>query len=410
MILMKTLFRVLALGMFLTVFGSVSAYAQEDLATLFERYKTERKQPCGQRSAALATAKTILEKFGSDVDNKEVIDYVRKDSEKIAKEDPVCTRNNAYNDAYKAKDWAKFFSVSKEIINAEGATSPLALDIMLSLVSVGYERVAVDKVDTYNADTINYAKQAIQRIEAGGTSATGNWGVFLPFKTKAYPDGKTNALNSLNYIIGWTNYTRLGATDPSKKKEALTYYYKSTQYNGENKSDLTIYTNIGDYYFNEAAKLDEEYRKLRADNNNTETDEAKAKIALARGYADRSIDAFGRARQIATTTNRKPAADAITKKLGELYRFRFNIAATAATPDLEKYVSGLLTKPMPDPSTDVTPVVETAPTTATTTSSTTTPDATKAPATTTPATNTATTTKPATTPAKKPVAKKKGTR
>ncbi|HEY8563697.1 MAG TPA: hypothetical protein VIL74_25180 [Pyrinomonadaceae bacterium] len=421
---MKTLFKTLVLGTVLTAVGAVSAFAQDgtELENLFNQYKEQKKAACGQRGTALETAKKIIA-FSTSTDpkiqeiatlNKEVIDYVKKDSDKIAKEDPVCVRNNAYNEAYKAKDWAKFTSVSKEIIAAEG-NSPLATDVMLTLVSVGYDRAAVDKVDTYNADTINYAKQAIQRLESGATSQTGNYGVFLPFKTKEFPDGKTNALNWMNYIVGWINYNRLGATDPGKKKEGLVYLYKSTLVNGENKKDHTIYTNIGDYYFDQAASLDEEYRKIRAANNNTETDEAKAKIALARGYADRSIDAFGRARQIAKQNNKPQIADAITKRLGELYRFRFNIAATAPTPDLEKYVSDLVAKPMPDPSTDVTPVVETAPTTATTTSSTTTTTpspnaattgATKAATTTTPVSNT-------TTPAKKPatpVTKKKGTR
>ena len=415
---MKTLFKTLVLGTVLTGLGAVSAFAQDDpaveLEKLFNQYKVDRKAECGKRDAALATAKTILDKFGTNPgDNKPVIDYVTKDSEKIAKEDPGCKSAGAYNEAYKAKDWPKFIQLSKDIIAKEG-NSPLATDVMLTLVSVGYDRAAVDKVDTYNADTINYAKQAIQRLESGATSQTGNWGVFLPFKTKDFPDGKTNALNWMNYIVGWINYNRLGATDASKKKEGLVYLYKSTLVNGENKKDHTIYTNIGDYYFNEAASLDEKYRATRAANNNTETDEAKAQIALARGYADRAIDAFGRARQIAKQNNKPQIADAITKKLGELYRFRFNVAATAPTPDLEKYVSDLLAKPMPDPSTDVTPVVETAPTTATTTSSTTTTPANNTAATTTkPATTTtpaATNTKTTTPTKTAPVTKKKGTR
>jgi hypothetical protein len=415
MILMKTLFKVLVLGTLLTMLGVVSAFAQDanELETLFNKFKAERKAACGQRGPAVATGKIIIEKFSSDPDNQQVIKYVKDQTAIIEKEDPVCIRNTAYNEAYKAKDWPKFVSLSKEIIAAEG-NSPLATDVMLTLVSVGYDRALVDKVDTYNVDTLNYAKQSIQRIESGATSSTGNWGVFLPFKTKEFPDGKTNALNWMNYIIGWINYNRLGATDASKKKEGLVYLYKSTLINGENKKDHTIYTNIGDYYFNQAATLDEAYRKLRAANNNAETDEAKAKIALARGFADRSIDAFGRARQIAMQNNKKPVADVITKKLGELYRFRFNIAATAPTPDLEKYVSDLLAKPMPDPSTDVTPVVETAPTASTSTTTTpatnaaTTSTTKPATTTTTPATNTATT--KTATPVKKPVTKKKGTR
>ena len=290
---------------------------------------------------------------------------------------------------------------------------------MLTLVSVGYNRTAIDKLDTYNNDTLNYAKIALQKLNSGTTSKT--YGVFEPFKTKE------NATSWMNYIIAF--YTeRAAATDPAKKKEALAYFYKSTQTGTENKSDVQIYTKIGDYYFTEAAKLDKEYRDIRAANNNTETDEAKAKLALARGYADRGIDAFGRAKQIAIQNKAtQKVIDAIGKTLTDLYKFRFNIAPTAPTPDLEKYVSDLLAKPMPDPATDVTPVIEEEKPVTTTTSSTTTPTTTTTTtpvSTTTPTTkptttttttkpttttNTATTTK-TTTPVKKPVTKKKGTR
>jgi hypothetical protein len=410
MILMKTLFKFLVLATLLTMLGVVSAFAQEEtLETAFNRYKVERKQPCGQRDAALTTGKMIIEKFGSDELNKEVIDYVKKDSDKIAKEEPVCKRNAAYNKAYTDKDWPKFVPISKEIIAQEGDAA-LGFDVMLTLVSVGYNRSVVDKIDTYNNDTLNYAKMALQKLNSGATSK--NYGVFEPFKTKE------NATSWMNYIIGfYTN--KAAASDPTKKKEALGYFYKATQTGTENKNDVSIYTNIGTWYFDEAARLDKEYRDIRAANNNTDTDEGKAKLALARGYADRGIDAFGRARQIATANKATPKAiEAINKTLTDLYKFRFNIAPEAKTPNLESYVSGLLSKPMPDPSTDVTPVVEEVAPTTTTTSTTTTP-ATNAATTSnttkpaaskeTPAANTATTTKTAT-PVKKPVTKKKGTR
>jgi hypothetical protein len=415
---MKTLLKTLVLGTLLTTLGVVSAFAQEgeDLATLFNRYKVERKQPCGSRDTALATAKQIID-FSNDPKNKEVaelnkelIDYVKKDSTKIGQDDPGCKRATAYNTAYTNKDWAKFVPLSKEII-AQGGDAALGFDVMLTLVSVGYNRTVIDKLDTYNNDTLNYAKMALEKLNSGSTSKT--YGVFEPFKTKE------NATSWMNYIIGY--YTQKAAVnDPAKKKEALGYFYKATQTGTENKNDVSIYTTIGTWYFDEAARLDKEYRDIRAANNNTETDEAKAKLALARGFADRGIDAFGRARQIATQIKATPKAiEAINKTLTDLYKFRFNIAPTAPTPDLEKYVSGLLTKPMPDPSTDVTPVVEEVKPTTTTGTTTTTPSTnattttttgTTKPAatTTTPATNTATTTK--TTPVKKPVTKKKGTR
>lgn len=412
MILMKTLFRVLVLGILLTAFSALTFAQEPDLATLFEKFKGEAKAPCGQRDAALATGKTIVEKFGSDELNKEVIAFVQKRMATIEKEDPVCKRNARYDSTFKAKDWGSFFTVSKEIINAETDTG-LDLDVMLTAVSVGYDRAVVDKVDTYNNDTLSFAKTALQKIESGKASKTGKWGVFVPFNTK------DNAQSWMNYIIGWEMYYKM-----NQKKDALGYLYKSTQIGTEKKNDTVIYTNIGTYYFDEAIRLDTEYRDKRKANNNEDNDETKALLALARGTADRAIDAFGRAYKIASADTKTPPAykTGLYKTLTDLYKFRFNLAPDAKTPDLDKYVADLVAKPMPDPATAVTPVIEevkpaattttsttTTPTTSTTTTATTTKPVTPATTTTKATTTTTTATKPATT-VKKPVTKKKGTR
>jgi len=409
---MKTLFRVLALGTFLTAFSALT-FAQEDLASQYAKFRTELKAKCGERSAALATGKTILEKFADDKDNADVIKYVREKTAAIEKEDPTCKRAAAYNDAVKAKDWAKSFTVGKEIIAAEGADSGLGLDVMLDLVSIGFDRAAVDKVDTFNAETLSLAKTALERVNANKPSSTKKYGAFFPFNTKE------DTQSWLNYIIGWEMHNKM-----NQQKDALAYYYKATQVGSAKKNDTTIYTTIGKHYFDEAVNLDTKYRELRKANNNEDTDETKALLALARGTADRAADAFGRAYKIAAADPKlKQLQTTIGTTLSDLYKFRFNLA-DAKQADVDKYVSDLVAKPMPDPSTAVTPVVEqvnTASTTSSTTTTTTpvsnTTDTTKAATTTTnttkaatTTTTTATTTKATPTPAKKPVTKKKGTR
>ncbi|MEP6901893.1 MAG: hypothetical protein ABJA66_09090 [Actinomycetota bacterium] len=431
---MKTLFKILVIGILLTAFAALTFAQEPTLAELVEKFRGDLKSPCGQRDAALVTGKTIVEKFGSaemnkEVDNTEVIDYVKKKMALIETEDPRCKLNQRYDADYKAKNWANFLADSKEIIAAEGDT-PLALDVMLTAVSIGYDRAAVDKLDTYNNDTLNYAKTALQKIEAGKTSKTGKWGVFVPFNTKE------NAQSWMNNIIGYLMYEKM-----NQKAEALPYFYKATQIGTENKTDVSIYVKIGTNYFDKAAALEADYRKAHtADkaNNVEDTDATKKLLGLARGNADRGIDAFGRAYKIASATGSttKPEAKAaLLKTLTDLYKFRFNLPPDAKTPDLDSYVAGLTSKPMPDPASEVTPVVEevkpaTTTTTTTTTPTTTTPTTKPTTPTTKPTTTkpvTTTTTKPTTssttdgtteatttaktkTPVKKPVTKKKGTR
>lgn len=401
---MKTLFRVLGLAIFLTAFSALT-FAQEqqpDLATMFDQFKKEgppAKTKCGGRAPALVTGKKIVDTFEpkpGETDpkvlefynlNKPVIDFVKKRMAEIQAEDPVCEREQAYIAAFQAKNWANVFTTGKVIINAEGDNGK-GLDIMLDLVSVGFDRAFVDKNDTFNNDTLNFAKTALQRLEAGKPSNSGKYGAFVPFNTKE------NAQSWMNYIIGWQMYNKM-----SQKKEALPYLYKATTIGSEKKNDSTIYTSIGTYYFDEAVRLDAEYREKRKANNNEETDEIKALLALARGTADRAADAFGRAYKIVPAG---PAKTAIAETLSNLYKFRFNLA-DAKQADVDKYIADLVAKPMPDPATAVTPVVETTPTTATTTS--TTPTSSTTVNTTSEAA--AATTK---TTVKKPVTKKKGTR
>lgn len=404
---MKTLFRVLALGTLLTA-SSVLTFAQEktaeDLAKDYATYKTEKAKPCGQRSAAVTLGKSIVDTYEKIPavyeDNKPVIDFVKGDYPKLEAADKRCTLETTYNESYKAKDWAKFLDASKQIMAIEGDT-PLGLDILLTQVSVSFDR------GTSDSDSINNAKMALQKLDAGKTSKTGKYGVFEPFNSKE------NAQGWMNYIIGSTLFNKQKQT-----KESLPYFYKVTQIKSEKQNETSLYTVIGKYYLDEATRLDGEYREKRKANNNEDNDETKALLALARGTADRASDAFGRALKVA----KEPAIKTnISKTLSDLYKFRFN-TADAKQPDVDKYVNDLVAKPMADPSTAVTPVVEEVKpaTTTTTSTTTTTPTTTSTTATTTkpvtPATTTTkstttttTTTKPAT-PVKKPVTKKKGTR
>jgi tetratricopeptide (TPR) repeat protein len=414
---MKTLFKVLTLAVVITAFSAL-AFAQEDkgaaLTAQYAQFRNEIKAKCGERAPALVTGKKIIDTFepkSGETDktilefyelNKAVIDFVKTRVATIEKEDPVCTREQAYIKAFNAKNWADVFTTGEVIINAEG-DSPKALDIKLDLVSVGYDRAFVDKNDAYNAKTLALAKSALDAINAGKQSNSKQWGAFVPFKTKE------DSQAWLNYIIGWLMYNKM-----NQQKDALAYFYKATQVGTAKKNETSIYTNIGQYYFNEAVRLFEEYTTKRNANNKEDNDETKALLALSRGYADRATDAFGRAYKVVPAGAAKTA---IAKTLTDLYKFRFNLA-DAKQADVDKYVNDLVAKPMPDPAVAVTPVVEATPTPTTTTTSTTsttlnttnaaTTTTTPTPAATTNGTKTTPTTKTTTT-VKKPV-KKKGTR
>ncbi len=304
---------------------------------------------CGQRGDAIRTGKRLIELYGSDAQKKELVEDLKQNIAKIEREDRICRQGERYNHSFTTKNWAEFFTISKEIIAEEG-NSPLALDVMLALVSVGFDLTSVDKIDTFNNDTLFYAKLSIQQIEAGQNSQ-GIWGVF-----NAAFRNREDALSWMNYITGWILYHKM-----NRQKEALGYYYKATQIGKEKKNEINIYTNIGSYYFDEAVRLDSEYREKRKANNE-DTDETKALLALARGTADLAAFYFARAYKIALVSENQPnqpkqLKGALFKTLTDLYRFRFNIDKVDPLK-LDLYIEDLNNQPLPDSSMPLQPILE----------------------------------------------------
>jgi hypothetical protein len=223
--------------------------------------------------------------------------------------------------------------------------------VILTLVSVGYNCASFDdKPDTCNLDLLYYANLALQRIEAGQKTKTGNWGVFEPFKKK------DEALCWLNYIIGWINFDLL-----NQKKTGIIYLYKSTQIGSEKKNDIGIYGKIGYYYSETMLRIPEDYLDWT-------TDEKNALLAFDKAKADRIIDAYGRAYKLAQIRyeseqkakeqkGRKVLIDFLYKILADLYKFRFNLQSVNAD-DVDKYVEKLIRQPMPDPAIPIKPLAE----------------------------------------------------
>lgn len=421
---MNTLWKFMAATMFAATLGIGTGAAQEedcaDLGACFEKYKVIRKADCGKRADAIKLGKHIGEKFKDEADeqNKKVVAAVVANAAKLEKEDAVCIRNANYDSSFKARNWDQFMSLSRDIINDQSTESGVRLDVLLTAASTGFDRMVVDKSDRFNNDTVLYAKTAIQQIEANVASKT--FGTFAPF------ENRENALGWMNFILGFVNYQKFGATMPEKKKEGVAYLFKASQH-GEKKNDWTIFATIGDWYAEQATELFKEYTALRQANNDTENDESKAKLALARGYAERALDAHARAYKLLSADKNAKADDikGLLDEVTKFYKFRFN----GKSEGQDTFVAGLIAKPMPDPTSAVTPVILEEPTTTSTSAATTpassttpvtstapvkptvstTPVKTTTPAQTKPATPATSATKPAAT-VKKPGTKRKATR
>lgn len=413
---MNRVFKFLASAMMLAAVAVVPAFAQqqEECEALYKKYMDNYKGTLAQRKTAVESGKQYLAKCASlDAD---ITKYLEKAippiDKKIDFEETAEAFNGAVKDAKNVNADVAFTSGKRLLTNHD----PNMIDVMLVLASVGFDQAtAATPVTTYNADAVNFARQAIQKIEGGTTSK--QYGAYgFTYKTKE------NALAWMNYTIGYITYY-----NQKNKKDAVPYLFKATKFETGNKdnpkNNAVIYQAIGDYYRDEYNRLDDERAKLAAQAKDKTPEEAKPMIdkakelfLLQKGYAERMIDAYGRAYSLAPATD-QAYKSGLYNDLKVLYSFRHD--NKPSTP-LDSYISGLNGKPMPDPTSTVAPVVDTTTTTTTATTPTTSSTLTTTPANTT-STNartsttdtSATTTKaktPAKTPVKTPAPKKKGTR
>ncbi|MGC2235663.1 MAG: hypothetical protein WA584_05855 [Pyrinomonadaceae bacterium] len=399
---MKTIFRVSVFGLVAAAFMAVSAistFAQNPCDDALEvkqvnytifrdgRKEMTSKTPSIEKAnAGIKGGEDFLAKYGACEDAKAVADFIKAKMPELkewVKTTGLYTRFNTSIKDGKNLNADEAYSSGKEIM----AIKPdLAFDIDIVLASVGYENsIKTPPVDKYNGEAISYAKKAISDIEAGKTS--GNWGALSQSLVIKDAQGKVDQVKSKQNALGWLNYM-VGSImyyNQKSTKDALPYFYQATKFESPIKSKPDVYRAIGAWYLDEILRMNKEREAKLAANENKDNDETLAMLALIKGYAERGSDAYARASNLAASSTDAAYKKSLTDKLQALYKIRFD-----KTDGIPTYVSTVMSKPMPDPSTPVEPVKEETPatTTSTTSSTTTTPSTTP----------TSTTTKPATTP------------
>ncbi len=403
---MKTIFRVAALGFVIAAFGAAAetTFAQGECTfemqqSLYKTYREKRKSdnPVDIR-VAIKAGEEFLAKCATE-DQEAVVNYLKKDipEQKMRVEKlELFERFNSATKDRKTYNADEAFASGRAIIAKE---PDLAFDIEIALALIGFENsIKTPPVDKYNSETINFAKKALSKMQAADKSDNyGAWSFSTLVKTGTAADhdkSKNNTLAMMNYIIGSIMYYNQKA-----EKDALPYFYKVVQIDSPVKNRPDIYQAIGAWYLSEILKMEAKRQELIKANNNEDNDETLGMLALMKGYADRGINAFGKAHKYATSQQADYKKGLYTKIQG-LYQIRFE-----KTEGLDAYLATASNLPLPDPTTPVTPIVETPPaTTSTSTSSSTTNGATTKPLPTVPASTKPATTTPATTAPTKPAA------
>jgi hypothetical protein len=234
---------------------------------------------------------------------------------------------------YNEKKYAEAYQLGKEILVDE----PENVRVMIDLGYGGY-LATLAKNESFNADSINFAKKAIQLIEAG--KAPENW---APFKSK------DETLAYLHYTIGYLN-----RTNPS---EALPHFIKAAQFESELKKDPSVYYLIAvGYEGGSYAKLSADY-KARFEGKD-ETPESKLALENINQVVDRMIDAYARAVALA---GNNPKHEAAKKEwmdtLTQWYKYRHDQSDAGLT----EMVASIMSKPLPPEPTPITSLPATVP-------------------------------------------------
>lgn len=287
-----------------------------------------------------------------------------KEMETIADQDALALR---FDNAVKAKNWDETYTAGKELV-AKYPAAFRPLEIVLGMI--GYDE-AFKGNNKYNDDSLKYARMSIADLEAGREFTVLVAGKPTPsFGYGVYTyKNKEDALGWLNLSIGYI--TQIGQKNPVA---AAPFLYKATQGSSTSVKQPKPFELIGEYYFSELIKLDDQRVKLLAEYNalpNTDAagiaakqQELDANAAMSKGYAERTMDSFSRAHNLSVA----PAYKALMKeKILSAYKVRFD----NKTEGVDAWMAAAITKPFINPTTPVAPITDGSPAVTTTAAGTT---------------------------------------
>lgn len=217
---------------------------------------------------------------------------------------------------------AEAFTICKPVL----AKTPDDLSVLASLATTGLSLTGNDR-KTNSADSVSYARKAIELVNAGKTFEAG----------KPLPN-KELLLASLNYIVGALSLE----TDPTQAAKALIAAAKSES---DYKKVPQVYSLLAEAYRRaEYDKLSQELGAKCSTAEQQETPDCKALSAKVNDVTDRMIDALARAVAYAATStdaNAKTASATWKQSLASLYKFR-----KGSEDGMEAYIAGVTAKPL----------------------------------------------------------------
>ncbi len=312
--------------------------------------------------AAIEVAKEYLKRYGACSAVDEFAGWLRTNLPKLEQtvaDQKIKEKIKRFDDAVKAKNYDEVYAFGKEILQRY----PDNVHFMLPMALIGLPET-YKKNYKYNDDAIRFAKMAIERLKTGPTEpkkgrdgkpitdATGEV-VYGPFQ---FQRNAEEGISELTYGIGYILYHA-----KKDKRAGLLYLYEASQLPGMYSTEPQLYFTIGQYYSEEAAPIGKEIVALIEKQKAAEAEDDKAKLeveirakaALFNGYRARELDAFSRAYRF--SDEKIPSEKALK---ANLYAKLGGSMGPEAKERLDKLVAASEQTPLPDPTSEVTPIEE----------------------------------------------------
>lgn len=343
--------------------NETTAIAQSDEDAKGALYKRFTEAIKTDQKLAYETGKEYIAKYPAE---DQYSNYVKK---WVAAYEKAIRKPNLIQLMTEAK-YPEAYTLSKQILVDE----PNDLLTLRQAAVAGFN-LAVTNKEVNTIEAANYARKALQLIEAG----------------KSFEEGKPMDATLRDENIGLLNLALGFFALKSNPSEAVAPLLRAAQTNSTFKKDPQTYIWLANaYQAGPYKKLSDEFEANYRGKD--ESPESKAALENLNQVIDRIIDASARAIALATDPKYAAIKTQLNTQLTSFYKFRNN-DSDAGLPAM---IAGILSKPLPpQPTLVAVPAPATSATTPATPAPTTTAPASASP---TPATKPATTTPPATPP------------
>jgi hypothetical protein len=320
----KQLFSLILAALMLGAFASIGLAQEaaqptaqdEEKTELYRKYYELPKVTPEQQKAAYEVAKEYLKKYGADSDA-----YTAAVKKWVAKQDAqalATTRVADFNQAVAAKDYAKTFTVGRQLLEQE----PENFKVLLQLVNAGFlnSRAGNKSLDT---ETIALTRKTIQLVDSNKVT-------------------DPTPMPSIDDVRGFLNFSLASLLQATEPAEAIAAFLRAAKEGGAYKTDPQTFYLLGATIYNkEYEPLAKEYSEKYTGKD--ETPESKAMLDKANAVANRAIDAMARAVALATKPEHKAVKTEALAALTDIYK-DFHNNTDAGLSDL---IATVLSKPMP---------------------------------------------------------------